>query len=686
MSSDNLNNIWDSYGRGLSEQLGHTLKPLWTVDFEDEKAVLDWYSSAIVVLKDISLDFTERCLVNLMLYRGITDFDNGDYPENGRYDRRSSKSPQISVNIVYELTDTWVNRMSQYKARIAVLPKNNDSSARQDAKMKQMAIDDSFVRNNIEFLLQKFQLYARSMGEGYIVLNWNPDLGAKHPDYADAEKKNKKIYVDSPSGEEVPLEREYRIGEVEYTLYEPYRILFPRESWEDSDYYCTVDFVEPEKLATDYPDKDIENKGKVTDGKIEVHTFYHPPSKYLPKGRLLKFIEGAVLENLIYPYSFKGKNAVRLTDIDVPNQPRGKSFIENIATQQILMNMVMGANWRNISVSSHAKWVAPRNSINYKSLANQANVIEYAGSTPPSLVKYNGLSAESFNFLETLRSQAESQARLQGISLGTPPPNVRSGLQVAQLQEQQQNAVTFDITKRNMAIEQIANISIAIMADYYDESDGRLLRIVGKDKGHLVKALKVESLQGEHTIEIKNNNSLPEGKYEKLSLLIDMKNAFPEVVPDELVIDAFEMGQVSRYSDYATVSVEKAESENEELLDNLGTPEPQPYDDHLTKWKIHIAALRRRSYADASSEVKQAFEEHIAVHEMLMEEKAMKNPRFAQELQLLKDYPVFYELTPSPAMPVEGQEIANQAAEANVEAGVAPEEQLAELEQPLEME
>lgn len=672
--------IWE---QDISELIAnnYNLVPLWTIDFSDEDTILKWHTSTLPPLKEISRDFTERCFINLMLLRGITDFEDFDISRLDRDFR--TKTPQISVNLVYELTDIWVNRMSQYKARISVLPKNNDSSARQDAKMKQLAIDDSFARNNIDYLLQKYQLFTRSMGEAYIIIDWNPDLGAVHPEFVQAKKKGKKVTITAPDGREVPLEREARIGDVEYKLYEPYRVLYPLVEWDKTDYYATIDYIEPEKLATDYPDKEISTKGmKLTDGKIEVATYYHPPTKYLPEGRLLKVIEGNVLVNTPYPYSYRGKNAVRLTDIDIPNQVRGKSFIENIATQQLLTNMVMGANWRNISVSSHAKWVAPRNSINYKSLSNQGNVIEYSGSTPPSLVKYNGLSAESFNFLDMLRKQAENQARLQGITLGTPPPNVRSGLQVAQLEEQQQRAVTFDITKRNMAIEQIANIALAIMADFYDETDGRLLRIVGKDKGHLVKALKVESLQGEHTIEIKNNNSLPEGKYEKLSMLIDMKSAFPNLVPDEVVVDSFELGQISRYSDYATVAVEKAESENEEMLDGSSPPEPASYDDHLTEWKIHISALRRRSFADSSQEVKDAFAEHIGIHEMLMEEKAKTNRLFLQELQMLKDYPVFYKLTETANLPQEAIATSEQAQAESLGIPLT-EEASTEEEQPL---
>lgn len=672
MTTSDINSIWDSTPQELAQQLGYKLTPLWTLDFDDEAKVKEWHKETLPVLKNISLDFSERCLINLMLLRGLTDFDNID--SVGRSDNVDRKSPQISVNMVYELTDVWVNRMSKYKAKISVLPKNNDSSARQDAKMKQLVIDDSFTRNKINFMLQKLQLYTRSMGEGYIVCDWNPDLGGLHPEQQEAKKKNKKIMIDSPvTGEQVPLEREVHIGDVEYRLYEPYRVLFPLEEWDKTDYYAVIDLVEPEKLATDYPDVTIDSKGTLVDGKVELITYYHPPTKYLPKGRRLKFAGEALLENIPYPYSIRKKNAVRLTDIDVPNQPRGKSFIENIATQQILTNKVMGANWRNISISSHAKWVAPRNSINFKNLGNQANVLEYSGAQPPTLVKYSGLSPESFTFLELLSSQAEKVSRLQGVTRGDPPPNVRSGMQMAQLEEAQQSAVTFDIEKRNMVIEDLANIALSIFADYADETDGRLLRIVGKDKGHLVKALKVESLQGEHTIEIKNNNGLPEGKYEKLSMLMELNAAFPDVVPQEVILDAFELGQVDRYTDYATVSVEKAESENEEMLDGSEPPMPEPYDDHIAEWKVHVVAMRRRSFADASPEVKQLFEDHILTHEYLMEKQAMINPAFGQKLQLVEGYPIFYNLTPSAQMPEDASASAAEATEANVETGATDE-------------
>jgi hypothetical protein len=109
------------------------------------------------------------------------------------------------------------------------------------------------------------------------------------------------------------------------------------------------------------------------------------------------------------------------------------------------------------------------------------------------------------------------------------------------------------------------------------------------------------------------------------------------------------MGKPEQYVNYATVSVEKAESENEMMLSMITPLAPQNFDDHIVEWRVHLAAMRQRSFSDVPDEVKMLFRQHMEATEMLMDFKARTNNTFAAKLQMLEGFPIYW--TPDAPLP-----------------------------------
>lgn len=687
---------WENIRNVSEESKENYIKPLWNLNFEDEKKVLDWWKESRPQLEELSKPHAERFIDNLLFYKGIQS-ENKTYQDRARINKKMATTKrEVVVNVIAELTDTWVNRISQFKPDIVMLPNTAQQSSRQGAKIAQQTIDYSFKKNKIEALVQQFQKQARVYGESYIYTKWNPEKGDLHPDYIaqkkaameKAEAANSDDYTDkvtlkvkNEAGEDITVEKAVKVGDVEYKTVNPCRVHFPDVEKYDDALYCVIEEeVELETVQADYPDKDIKYKkgDHVHNNKITVYEIYHKGFRHLENGRYLKIAGDTILANTTHPYNHKDFPLTRLTDEEYDDELRGHSFIEKVKVPQVLFNKITSAQWRNLALAIHPKWFMPQGSAKIQNLGNAATVVQYTGGVPPKLATFNALPPESFSFRGQLREDMEKSSALHGVSFGQPPANIRSGIQFAQLQEQQERAVSYHIIKRNTAIEQLAEMSLSVMADYYDVSDGRLLRIVGKDKEPLIKTLDIAALGENYTVEAKNSNALPEGKFEKLGILSDMRESFGEaVVPNEVVIDAFDIGKVSRYTDYATASVEKAESENEEMLQGEKVPAPEKWDDLILEWKIHVAAMRKRSFSATDAKVKALFEEHVGATEYLMEQASI-NPAFAQRLATLEGFPIFYQLTPAPAplqeqMPVDGGAIPEQLPDEAIPEQLPPE-------------
>lgn len=659
--ANKIHEIWASIGETNSSPNKATITPLWSIDLKDDAKVAEWMKNTIEILTRDNEQNLNRWAENIRFYKG-------DHTEQDRRRTRGEEvnvtgnskkivTREITANMCFEFVQILVNRLSQIQPKIEVTPSKGEFQDKIKAEMAKDAIDYIFDKNSMPFTIQALQEASKILGEAYLYPHWDPTKGGIKPNFKEEEIKSKVIKINS--GEDISVEVAPTVGDVAFKVLLPWLVLLPQEtSYTDCDYAIIVEFKDREELQVLYPNIDFSGMASGSylghpNNKLECYTLFHRAHPYLARGRMITFCGDKVLSNLPHPYKHRKLPLIPLTDIDIPGQIRARSMVENIKPLNIAYNKIKTGAYRNIAMASQLKWIVPAGSTQVTSLGNSQTVVEYHGAVPPRIETPRVISGEIFQYEGGIRKEAESVSMIQSFSLGTPPANVRSGIQMAQLAEQQERALNFHTIKRFAVIEEAAKQGLSIASDYYKKDDNRMLKLVGRDKEPVLKLLDPSFLDGEFNIKIQNSSAMPEGKFAKMEILTTLRQTFGEgLIPNEVAAEAFEIGRPEDIIKFIAASVDRAKLDIETLKSGKMPLPPEKYEDLIVKWQVYVGAMRSASFSTYPQNIKDNFSRYLRGVEMLMEEKANDNPLFFQQLATLASFPAVYTtkiLVPPPA-------------------------------------
>lgn len=664
-SFDDLNN---------NENYVRPSKPLYSLDLDDpdnEKNILEWLRGERDYLESDSRDRIRIMRRNLALYKGI-QYQEMEARIDAR-DRGSDKSAfirKVVANHLFDLTKNRASRLVKFRPAVAILPTNDELEDKLAAKSAKSLLDHIWYENDFEGVMQvQLATYAQIMGEVYCFVLWNENKGDLSPAYVQAQKnaKDGRIpmldqngqQVTDPQGNKIFIDKPVRIGDVDYQIHLASEILLQKkQKWDDVDYCFQIEPVSTDKLRILYPEK----AGSIKDHDVQIYdyekmqlaatrretlkfTFWHKRSEQMDKGRKIVFTNDCILENTEFPFSHFKLPCVRFTDQDYPGELHGKSFYEQIkgltGTYNNITNMII----RNTVMVSHPKWMVPAGSVPPDRLGNDITIVQYKGPQPPILATPQSIPGDVFNFRDKLKEEFQQISGVFGVSRGEPPPGIKAGIALQFLSEQESERYNELVLKWNEMIRQIADMTIAVAGDYYDESDERMIRVLGKNNEYMTEFFKVSNLEKDYDIRIQNSSALPKSVAARTQTLLDLAERFPDQFTGEQVIEMLDLAQSDKFTDAATVSVRTAEAENEKLYE-VSDPElmaPTEFENHILHWKIHTRQMQEFRFKYKSTpEIQQRFKDHVMAHEFLMTEQAKKSPNFAKQLNTLPMFPMFY--------------------------------------------
>jgi hypothetical protein len=256
----------------------------------------------------------------------------------------------------------------------------------------------------------------------------------------------------------------------------------------------------------------------------------------------------------------------------------------------------------------------------------------------------NPTGVEIFAYMKELRQMIMEGSEVAGISMGQPPAGIRAGVALQFLDEQEQERQNNGVAKRNTIIRNLFKMTAAVMRQFYNDEDGRMIRIVGKDNKYLLKPFKKADLTEAYDVRMQNSSSLPDSKASKIQTIIDLKMSFPTMLKDEQVVEMLDLGTSEAFVDRVTIAVKSAESENESMIMGQEVIEPKPWEDLINHYDIHLKALQERAFKEeVPSEYQNKLIEHLKATEYLMVEKAKRNGLFMQKLLMTFDqFPIFF--------------------------------------------
>ena len=385
--------------------------------------------------------------------------------------------------------------------------------------------------------------------------------------------------------------------------------------------------------------------------------FFHKRTKAMPQGKYLVFTEQALLHNSDYPYSHTALPCVRFTDIDRPSELHGVSFFETVKQLTGAYNNLTNMILRNQIMASHPKWMVQAGTAKIEALGNDITVVQYKGPVAPQLVQSNPTPSEVFAFRDELKAEFEAIAGVGGVTRGEPPQGIKAGVALQFLAEQENERFNENILKWNEFIKKVALMTIAVAGDYYDASDERMVRVLGKDKSWMTMSFDQAHLSKDYDIRVQQTSALPRSVAARTQTLLDLNERFPELFSDEQVLEMLDMAQSEKFTNMATASVMSAEAENEAILSSEKLTEPEIYEDHVNHWNIHVKMMRSYSFKNQTPpKTRSQLEDHVLVHEMFMVKQGQKNPQYAEKLLTLEGFPIFFTPENEQIEQIEAQE------------------------------
>jgi len=621
------------------------LKPIWFENaYKTDKKTIKWFRNTLPILEELAKDRIAEYKNNLCWYMGWFD-QTQEYTfriPNNRDVVLPKRIMPVVISHLTDLTEQHVSHLSQFKPNVYVGPANNEHRDKVSADLGQMVVKYINQKNQFEELMQRLQRWKRVFGEIYLDIGWDKSIGDKD------DKGNP-------------------IGDVCYRIKEPWFVFpEPKRHWREVSYVIDIEeiihieearkkFNKPNLKPSDsckiYGFADAEDEKR--EEEVIVYRVQVKPSEFIPEGVVIRIVSDEVVERTkVYPYTHNDFSFECLTDIDAPARLHGQSWYNILRPIQHQYNKTTSLISRNLFLVAHPKILMPEGAAKIESMTNRATVVTYRGPTAPQIVNFAANPSEAYAFRDKVLQELQQISGEHGVSRGTPPPGIRAGIALQFLEEQERKGRNTHITKHNNFIKRVTRKALGVFSDYTKEDDGRLIRILGKNNQYQIQDLRGTKLSGPFDVQIQNTTAFSESFAGRISQIIELNREIPGLLTREQMADMLEFGQVDKFYDITTAALRSAESENEDILSGKEVGEPEPFEDLVVHWTTHMIPIQTRYFKEnVPDPIRESLLDHIAQTEILMEEKAVANPAFAQVLQQLAGFPAFLVQKPQIAPP-----------------------------------
>lgn len=650
------------------------IKPFYSIDYKKEEEVHKWLKSAFHTLMAENEDRIKNVSENHKLYKGDTSNSSLSRLRGEGYQTHniSLRDQELFVNYMKHLADEQINKITEVKPDVDVTPVHNEHDDKVASKIAKSIIDTRFYEDNFDKILRRVTRRAKIAGDDFLHIFWNKDKGPKHPSVL---KESKEMYLVTDSGEfeldddgkKIPIDKDLRIGEIDFELVDTRHLLpEPCDSFNESNWVIRLKREYVYDLKKDHPKKSGKvkpinsdsasingmTKQHIADMELKEQTlclyFFHKPHKNLKKGFYIKATLDCILEMGAYPYEMDCLPFIQRQDKIIEGELHGQSFMHDIKALQAQHTDLTSMIMQNIKLCAHPKWFVEQGSVAIQSLGSGRTVVQTRpGTKRPELSIPPTVPNDVFSFRENLKSEMRVLGTGAINEPGAPPPGVTAGVALQFLNEQENKRYNTDIAGHFDFIRASAEMILRIAHQFYDEDDGRYLRLLGKNNEHTAVSFKKIDVNRPYDIRITHTTGLPSTKSAKIQTIIDLGDKFEGLFTKEQLIDLIELGDSNKMYDQATAAVKSAESILEDLLQGNQVMEPQKYENLIVFWKVFVAEIQKRSFKETVPEhIRQAVLDYIGAMEMMMVEKANQNQTFAAEMATLSLFPVMFEMPP----------------------------------------
>ena len=380
--------------------------------------------------------------------------------------------------------------------------------------------------------------------------------------------------------------------------------------------------------------------GEDSDDNIVYHSLWVNPTKKLPRGKYCVVAGGKLLHSGDLPNGFKKIPYVHMQETPVPGRFWGTCALEQCIPLQAAYNRGRSQLIENVNVIGRPKWLNPKNSGVMATAFdnNPGEVIEYQYGAKPEMVSPPNMPEYPLRLLEYALKDMEDVSSIHEVTQARAPSGVRSGVAIAQLQEQddQMLAPTFLVVEK--ALSKIGAWLLQLVADNVTEE--RLFKISGKSNQVDAMTFMGSDLVGKNKskpgvnyfdVETQIGSQLPLSSAARKDFVLSLIQSGlfnPQDPADrKKIFTVLELGTEETVINDDSLDRQNAIRENA-MLSSGQYMEPHPRDNDMIHIEEHRRFQKSPDYFDTvQPEGDQMIEAHIQGHEL--KAQMLANPTMA---------------------------------------------------------
>lgn len=646
-----------------------------------QKEYLHWTNAVVQALMEYRDPITRVQKLNTKLYAGKhfwTQEQWSNMPYNYRNGKRyDPNNAKIVMNYLGQAVEQHVADLSAYEPSLAVSPVNDEEQDRVSSRMNKLVLDHYWQEWDLKVAFQTFHRRKKVHGETFAFLTWDPELGDYHPKY----KQYRQMMRDQGTDPDAPIplkdpetgapilgndreplfiSRPLKTGDLLFTQEYSARVLYPcPESylWADVPYVYRLQWMDvdeararwskyAEKIHPDFSNKwGVGPSSRSITEKVLVRTLYHKPSRFLDRGFYTISCQSCLLEWGVYPFNHNELPLIRGTDIDLEFEITGMSFMQNLISLNHALNNSASMVLQNQALFAYPKYVAPRGAkTRYSDLGNDRGIFEFSGPKGPELMAQNSTPQDTWKFMDLMRNEFKTLSQIYATSRGEGVDGITANVALRMIDEQERKLHKPAIDKHGNNCVLLGKLSLWTLATYRDPTDGMLIRVLGRNNERYLKYFDAANLQYACEVTLQRQSGLPDSPAAKTQTILDLKQAFPGLWPDDEVLEMLDINKPERLVESATVARQAAESEVEDILSGVpNVPPPSPLDDILPKYQVYLKAVQGRNFKELPPVLQQRMILQIITAEYIISAKIKASPAFGMlVMQKTPNFPTIF--------------------------------------------
>jgi hypothetical protein len=534
---------------------------------------------------------------------------------------------------------------------MSVVPNSTDDEDIKAAKAGDKVLKHFWRQDKMKKTIRQLAGWIHSCGSGFLDDRWDPKKG---PTQVDPDT-GKLIYLgDATCGVWSPFEVVVpTIGLAADELHDLPWII--KCKWRDL-YWIKRQYKRGDAVVAEQQTTPIINMATILGNPppptennpgAMVIDFYMMPNAEFPKGLFATGSNGIMLQEDDYPLT--SYHMEHFKDIDVPGVFWGMATLEaGVKLQRTWNNTLSSIDQFNTSMGK-GKYLAPRGSqMEQNPDDTHGEVVYYKpvmGYRPEQMTQ-KGLPPTYDLMLKATRASLEDLYSQHEVSRGTNRSDIRSGLMVQELREQDAhgNIPAHAVFEESLEAS-MSRVLQRVQAGYKTQ---RMIKVIGRDGEFEVSSFQGSDLRNNTDVAVKKQSSLPDSRAVREAIILEKFEkglygdpADPEVrrhvmnmLEDAVVKDIYSDARLDEaYARWENNTMMNPEAEGKYLVNS--------YDNHMIHVKEHNHHRKSMDYQRLKTDNyeqfminEKAFETHIKMHQGFI--KQMQEAMLKKQIALQK--------------------------------------------------